>query len=331
MSEEQVLTDDEKAALLEGVETGVIEVQSFKGPRYAKVRAFEIPARSRIATNSYPRLQRLNRRFADRASRATEQLVDDDVAIIPGSIDSCSYSEYCDRNPEFSLVLEFSAAPLPATTLIYLPAEFLRLFVEAFYGGRDNDPIESNADTFTRGETNVGILFCRELMATLANVWNGLIEIEPDHAGTHLSTDIIDGFDTSDTVVSADFDIRFAGVDHAFHIVWPVAQVASLLPVFEGQKRERDAAQDAHWENVLRTRLADAVVSVASRVPCNQLTLGAAADLKPGDIVDLEDPRMSLLFVGNVPIMAGRFGVADGRRAMEAGSWLGQTDSPAQQ
>ena len=40
---ENVLTDDEVDALLDGVESGEVEVQSAQGPRYASVTPFELP------------------------------------------------------------------------------------------------------------------------------------------------------------------------------------------------------------------------------------------------------------------------------------------------
>ena len=65
MSEEAnndpVLTGDEKNALLEGVESGEVEVQSIDGPRYATVVEFELTPRDRIVSNSFPRLQNINR------------------------------------------------------------------------------------------------------------------------------------------------------------------------------------------------------------------------------------------------------------------------------
>ncbi|MDX1498780.1 MAG: FliM/FliN family flagellar motor switch protein [Woeseiaceae bacterium] len=319
---EQVLTDQEKEALLDGVATGEVEVQSFSGPRYAKVRAFEIPERSRMATNSFPRLQRLNRRFADRAARLAEQLVSNEVAITPGAITTCPYGEYCDRNPEFSIVLEYTLKPLPDAFLVYVPAALVRLLVEAFYGGGDNEPPEHAPDMFTPGETNVAALFSGDLVATLVDVWRPLVELEHARAGTHLSTDIIDGFETSDTVIAADFEIEFAGQRHAFHIVWLRSMVASLLPVFEGQKRERDPEQDAFWQRSIRASVTDSVVTVASIVGRGRLPLRAAAGLKPGDVIDIEDPVKSTLCVKNVPVIEGRFGIHEGRHAMEAGQWL---------
>lgn len=319
---DQILTDDEKEALLEGVATGEIEVQSIAGPRYAKVREFEIPERSRIATNTFPRLQSLNQRFANRFGRLAEQLVNADVEIESGTVESCSFGEFCDRNTEFSIAIEFSAAPLPASGLIYVGGDLVRQLVESFYGGGENDPVEHTPDAFTPGETNVAALFCGDILTTLAQVWEPLLDTEHTRLGTHLSTDIIDGFEAGDTVVCADFSIGFLQQRHTFHIVWRTTMLASLLPVFEGQKRERDAAQDAYWEHAIRARITDTHVGISSQIGSSQLTLGAVAELSPGDVIDIGDPQKSTLFVKDVPVLEGTFGVHEGHYALEAKQWL---------
>jgi len=325
---DQVLTDDEKDALLDGVANGEVEVKTFDGPRYAEVRDFEIPARSRIATNSYPRLDKLNSRFASRAEKLAEQMVSAETEIKVGDINTCSYGEYCDRIAEFSLVIEFSAKPLDGSALIYVGAEFVRQLVESFYGGEGNEPAEHPPDMFTRGEISVAKLFCRDILRTLADVWQPLMDTEHEQVAVHLSTDIIDGFDSSDTVISADFTLEFSKQEYTFYVVWPTRMVAPLLPVFEGQKRERDAAQDALWERAIRARVTDSVVRISSRVGNSQLTLGAVAELAPGDIIDIDSPRNSTVFVKQVPILKGLFGVHEGRYAIEATEWL-QPDAEA--
>lgn len=325
---DKILTDDEKDALLDGVSTGEVEVQSFDGPQYAEIREFEIPERSRIATNSFPRLQRLNQRFASDASRLAEQFLNAEVEITAGDVDTCSYGEYCDRTPEFSLVVEFSAKPLPGSGLIYLNAELVRQMVEAFYGGFGNEPTDHGPDLFTRGEISVAALFCGDIIKALAEVWRPVAATEHAQVTTHVSTDLIDGFDNSDAVICAEFDIEFSSRQHTFRIVWPTSMLASLLPVFEGQKRERDPAQDALWEHAIRSRVTDSVVGISSRVGHSELTLGAVAELAPGDVIDIDNPRKSTVFVKQVPILEGLFGVHEGRYAIETTEWL-RSDSGA--
>ena len=52
------------------------------------------------------------------------------------------------------------------------------------------------------------------------------------------------------------------------------------------------------------------------------MTLGAIADLKPGDVISISNPQKSTLYARHVPILEGRFGVHDGRHAIEATQWL---------
>ena len=320
---DQVLTDDEKEALLDGVATGEVEVQTFKGPKYAEVQDFVIPARSRIATNSFPRLEKLNRRFADRAAKLTEQMVSAETEISVGEIEVCSYGEFCDRHKDFAIVVDFTAKPLDGTGLIYVNADLVRHLVESFFGGDGNEPADQPNDTFTRGETGVAKLFCRDMLNTLGNVWHSLVDAEHELGGVHLSTDIIDGFDSSDTVIGSHFGLEFAKQNYEFRLLWPTQMLSPLLPVFEGQKRERDPEQDALWERAIRDRVTDSIVGISSCVGQTELTLGKVAELAPGDIINIADPRSSTVFVKHVPVLKGQFGIHDGHYAVEASEWLG--------
>lgn len=319
---DKVLTDDEKDALLDGVATGEIEVQSNSGPLYAEVKPFEIAERSRLVSNSFPRLQNLNRRVAGRVAKLTEQLVSAEVEIVPDGVETCSYGQFGESDPGMSLTVEFSAAPLEGSGLIVLGADLVGHLVEAFYGGDGNDAPRQISEFFTRGEVSVASLFGNNVLATLGEVWRPLMETEHKQVATHQSTDIIEGADTSDPVIAAMFDISFLKQRDTFRIVWPTSMLSPLLPVFEGQKRERDPVQDALWATSLRSRLTESIVGISSRVGKSEMTLGDVAKLEPGDIIDIDDPRLSTIFVKQVPVLAGRFGVHEGKYAIEATDWL---------
>lgn len=322
---DQVLTDDEKDALLDGVSSGEIEVQSTSGPLYAEVNAFEIAERSRLTSNSFPRLQKLNQRVALRVGKLVEQLVSAETEIVASGVETCPYGEFIESGPGLSLLVEFSAKPLEGSGLVVLNAELVGHLVEAFYGGSENESPRQISEYFTRGEMSVASLFANAVMKTLAEVWQPVMQTEHEQVGTHLHTDIIEGFDAGDRVIWADFDINFLKQQLRFQVVWPASMLAPLLPVFEGQKRERDPVQDALWGRSLRTRLTDSVVGISSRVGKSEMTLGEIAELQPGDVIDIDDPRLSTIFVKQVPILKGRFGVHDGKYAIEATDWLNTT------
>ncbi|MGI9271264.1 MAG: flagellar motor switch protein FliM [Woeseiaceae bacterium] len=319
---DKVLTDDEKEALLDGVATGEVEVLSSRGPAYADVQKYEIAERSRLVSNSFPRLHKLNQSFASRVSKLTEQMVSAETEVSAVAIETRTYGEFSERMTGMSLIIEFSASPLEGNGLIILDAELIGHLVEAFYGGQGNEPARQSSEYFTRGETSVAELFSKDVMQTLEDVWRPVMSTEHQQVTSHQNTDIVEGLEASDRLICADFEIKFLSHEQNFQVVWPFSMVGPLLPVFEGQKRERDPAQDAMWERSLRSRLTESMVSVASRVGKGRMTLGAVAALAPGDIIDIDDPRLSTLFVKHVPILTGRFGVHEGKHAIEATDWL---------
>ncbi len=325
-----VLTDDEKGALLEGISNGEVEVHSNKGPTYAEVNAFVIGPRSRLSTNSYPRLQGLNRQFAGRMSKQVELLLNADSTVTFNNIITCTYSHACEQYDGLSLIVEFAPKPLDGPALITLDATTVGNLVETFYGGLGNEPARQDAEFFTPGEISVAALFGEAALVVIGDVWAPLAKFEPELIATHLGSGVIDGIDGGDTVIRCEFTLEFGGSDQTFHVLWPLPTVASLLPVFEGQKRDRDTAEDSRWERSLRARVTDSIVRISSDVGRTRMTLGAVADLAPGDVINIGDPQQGTVSARNVPILAGRFGVHDGHYAVETTNWLdSQSGTPA--
>lgn len=317
-----VLTEDEKGALLEGMSSGEVEVHSNRGPTYASVTDFEIGPRSRIRTNSYPRLQSLNRQFASRMSKQAEAMLNADAAVTFRSIETSTYSEFSEQSSLLSLVVEFLPKPLEGSALLNLNASTVENLVETFYGGLGNEPARQEPEFFTPGEISVAALFGEAVLGVINEVWQPLIKVSAEMAGTHLSSGVIDGIDGGDSVLCCEYELDVADQKQHFQLLWPVRTVSSLLPVFDGQKRDRDPAEDARWERALRSRVTDSVVRIASDVGHTRMTLGEVAELAPGDIININNPQKGTVSASNVPILEGRFGVHDGRHAIETSKWL---------
>lgn len=319
---EPVISDEEKDALLDGMSSGEIEVHSSKGPAYASVTDFVVGPRFRIVTNSYPRLQSLNRQFAGRMEKQVEVLLNAECELEFSEIRTCTYSEFSEQSEGLSLLYEFAPKPLNGSGLVSMDAALVETLVETFYGGAGNDSPQQDADFFTPGETNVAMLFCQAAIEVLGDVWKPIAEFEHELLGPHLSSGVIDCVDGGDTVIAAAFNLSIGDKAQTFHIVWPQSTIASLVPVFDGQKRERDVAEDARWEKSLRGRVINSIVKISSNVGKAQMTLRQVAELQAGDIITISNPQKSTVFARQVAILEGRFGVHDGRHAIETTQWL---------
>ena len=323
---EQVLTEDEKNALLEGVASGAVKVQTGRGAKYAAVRPYDIEARSRIVSNSYPRLQSINQRFAERLSGHAESLLQAELDIRQVESGLRTYSELSAGVSDPVAAIVFEASPLKGHGLVVLRPELVGQLVEAFFGGPGDAKSGGNESrTFSAGELSVANLFCNLVLENVQDAWQPLVAFAPTALRTETSLDHVELGGDDDTIIDTAFEVTIGeqGERHGrFHIVWPREMVATLLPAFGGQRRERDPAVDARWAEVIRKRLADVPMKITTRVGHVRLALGDVIALAPGDVIPIGSPRSATVLANGVPVINGRFGIFDGRAAVEASEWL---------
>lgn len=323
-----ILTDDEKDALLQGVESGEVEVLAGNRTQYANVAVFEVPARNHIVSNSYPRLKTMNRKLAGAVGKAASLLLNADVDVTSGTFATTTWGAFREKENEPALMFSFNARPLDGVAVVQMRSGVVRHVVEAFYGGSPDNPPRHAIDGFTPGETSVVSLFCRDLLAAIAETWQPLIALEPQASGICQSGDGADLIDSGADVIHCEFEFSLGQEQHGFDVVWPVSTLAPLLPALDGAKRERDREKDAHWYRAIQQRVSAAPVNIQSRIGHARLSLREAAALAPGDVIELSSPRKGTIFAGCRPVLEGRFGVHNGSYAIEATRWLTESTHP---
>ncbi len=320
---EKVLTDDEVDALLDGVESGEVEVQSAKGPHYASVTLYEIPPRSRIASKSFPRLELLNEKFAEQLRKRTQQLLDCELGLSCSGTGSSLFGDIRGHHIDVLVVVEFAAPPLTGHGALVFGAELVHQLVELFFGGVGSEPKEPGLGGFTRGELRVTHAYSDIVLATLKEIWEPIQAINPEQVKTESSISLLNIADDTDPVIKSTFDFSFQEHDGTLHLLLPNAMVETLLPLFKGTDRKENPAQDEMWADTIRTALTDIGVSLSTSVGHASMTLGELISLEPGDVISIDNPRIATIFAQNVPLLEGRFGVHGGRNSVEATQWLG--------
>ncbi|MCB1845473.1 MAG: hypothetical protein KDI09_21065, partial [Halioglobus sp.] len=164
---EQVLSDDEKNALLDGVSSGAVEVHSADGPQYAAVKPFVIGPRARIVSNSFPRLESINAQLASRLADSVSAMLQVEVDITPRAIRQRSFADFCEDGPARCLAIGFTAAPLTGEALVLIDSELVSPLVEAFFGGNSPESLACNEAAHSPGALSIVHLFVRELLLTV--------------------------------------------------------------------------------------------------------------------------------------------------------------------
>ncbi|MBT8080264.1 MAG: FliM/FliN family flagellar motor switch protein [Gammaproteobacteria bacterium] len=319
---DKVLTDEEKDALLEGVSSGAVEVHGSGGPSYASVKPFEIGPRSRIVSDSFPRLHRLNLQLADELAGHASSMVQRDVNVTAVDLEVITFGEFVQKHDELSFVVTFLAPPMDGRALLTIDASLVRQLVECFFGGEGGDVTVPAENAFTDGEMSVARLFSNIVLSVLKEAAVAICELSPEPIATHTNLDLVEVSAGTDRVISSEFEIAFGGHQSSCRLMWPIATIRPLLPVFEGQKKERDAARDLLWAKELKRRIADTPVELVTTVGHAGLRLADLVGLQAGDMIEIENPGLATVYAKDVPVLHGRFGVHQGHNAVEARNWV---------
>lgn len=320
---EQILSDDEVDALLDGVESGEVEVHSADGPRYASVTAHDIPRRSRIVSKSFPRLELLNEKFAARLKMRTEQLLNCKMGLSCTETAGLTFDAICGQYSDALIAVQFSAAPLTGHGAIVFGADLVHQLVELFFGGAGSQPKSSGTGGFTLGEHRVIQAYANIILDTLQEIWEPILAIKPERLKTESSIRQLTIADETDQVIRSSFNLSFEEHDGTLHLLLPIAMVEPLVPLFKGTDRKADPAQDDMWADSIRAGLMNIKVRLSGNVGHASMTLGELICLEPGHIINIDTPRVATLYAQGVPLLEGRFGVHGGRNAVEASRWLG--------
>jgi flagellar motor switch protein FliM len=318
----QILTDEETSALLGGVSSGAVEVHSAEGERYADVRPFEFGSHARIQSNSYPRLKVLNQQLANQVENFCGSTLHCEVDISPQAPAVRSFSDHSGQMSPVSAVTTFQALPLEGHGLIILEAPAISQLVEAFFGGAQSEALRNTSGTFTPGEMAVCRLFSNSVLALMQKTWEPLIDMKLERDSTEVGTDLIDDIGATDLVIGNRFEMNFVGSQAAFSLLLPLNMIRPLIPVLDGQKRDRDVAEDARWEKTIRSQILNADIRLQASVGSARLRLGDLIGLRPGCVISINNPRKATVLAGGVPILGGRFGAHSGRNAIETQEWL---------
>ncbi|MGB5352016.1 MAG: FliM/FliN family flagellar motor switch protein [Woeseia sp.] len=324
-SSEPVLTDDEKSALLDGVASGKIEVQSSDGWQYASVAPFVISSRARLKSNSMPRLDSLNEQLAKQLAESCSNLLQAELEITARTTRCKPFGDFCEAWPSRSVAISFTASPLTGKALVVVDSVLIGPLVETFFGGNSPESIAHNQAAHSRGSLSIVQLFAVETLGILQTVWEPLKKLAPKREEMRVGLDLVDAISAGERVIISEFEVSLGakGEDRgSFCIVWPEASLAPLRAALAGNARERDPAEDARWEKILRRRLPEVVVGLSSTVGQVRMSLRDVMRLKEGDIIGIDAPRVATVNAQGIPLIEGRYGVQAGRNAIETVAWL---------
>ncbi|MEM7764336.1 MAG: FliM/FliN family flagellar motor switch protein [Pseudomonadota bacterium] len=324
-TDEPLLSDDEKEALMEGVSAGVIGTGDDTS-KAADVRRYEIRPDAYINYGSFPLLQGICLEMAKRLSTAWSTLLRQPVVVTAEESFAASYATATTKLAAPVVTKCVALAPLPHHAIVVFSNPLLKVLVDTFFGFVVDDPEQQDdvavRQQFTPGELRVSELASEKMLTVIAPAWERLIAVTPTIMTTEFDPTLGVDVEPKDEVIVCRFLVQAGMQKGHLHFILPMEQIASVADELEGANNARNVIGDPHWQHSISSHLAKTDVLAEVRVGAMRLPLRRVVSLQPGELLPLNDPELAALLVQGERRALGQFGTHESINAFRLSEWL---------
>ncbi len=313
---DNVLSKEETAALLQGIENGSVETERGAGAP-GQVRPYDFAERNSIERGNMPGLEKANERFARELSASLSALLRREVEVGPLELRETKIGEYVRTLQSPSSLSLFEARPLPGRALLALDPVLVYLAVDSYFGGPARVPATITPRALTAGELRVIELIRERAFAELRKAWTPIKTVDIALAGSESDPQFLNFGADADHVLIARFEVKLGQGSGALHIAMPSSFIEPVREQLDmGAQGSPAAASQNEWPAALARQLANAPIELRSALVRLPLKLGELLALKPGDIIPTELQDTITVVSGGTPLFRARFGASRGFNAL---------------
>ena len=283
-----------------------------KSGRPAKVVGYDFKRPSKFNRDHARALQLIGETFARQFTTVLSTTVRTASHLTFTDVGQLTFDEHIRSIPTPTYLAMVSMEPLSGLALLHVPLSVMMTVIDRLLGGDGTGTMPN------RALTDIELALAQNLMARLlrelAMAFESLVPMRPVLTHQESNPQFTQIAASNDTVVVLTFDMRVASQSGTLSCCLPFSQLQPVLEDASGSFN-RNGRSDVDAEAVsraLRAGVDETHLGVTVRFNEIDLLAGDILDLRPGDIVPLNHPVDSPLFVTVGDI--ARFHARPGRR-----------------
>ncbi len=290
----KILDQDEVDALLRGLSGGEIEAESDILEDDSGVVVFDLSNQDRIIRGRMPVLEIINDRFARLASNALANAMRKRADVNPISIDMSKFGDFMRSLPVPTSINIFKLDPLRGNAILVVDSRLVFAMVESFFGGAGSQPKIEGRD-FTPIEQAIISRVVRIALENMEESWTPVHEVHIELVRSEVNPQFAAIVPPSDVVVVVTFEVELENAIGSLIVCLPYATIepirSKLYASFQTERLEVDHA----WISRFKERLFETPVEAVVRFGRSQITGRQLMNLRPGDILLLDNDVDDLL------------------------------------
>lgn len=311
---EDLLSQDEIDALLDGVGSGDVEVE--EDTPAEGVRNFDFSSQDRIIRGRLPSLEMVGERFARQFRISLFNILRRNPELSFAGLETLKYSDYMHRLYVPTNLNLIRCKPLRGTALLVFEPKLVFSVVDRFFGGDGAYHARIEGREFTPTEMRVIRILVDAAFEDLREAWLPVLPLEFEYIQSELNPHLATIVSPSEIVVVARFTVDLDGAGGDIHLTLPYTMLEPVREQLSHGIQSDRTDRDQRWEENMRSHIAATPVEVRGILAEPKLSLADLLSLTADDVIPISWPPKVELRVEDTTRFIGDFGTSNGHNAV---------------
>ena len=330
MSEpEEILSQDELDALLQGVESGDVPTDdkpATKQRAYAgAAKLCDLTDKANLIHGRLAPINAVNNRYIRQLRMTVFSLLQRKAEISAKAIEIVRFSEYLQRMDMPTSLNIVRLKPLQGIAMVVFDARLVFGLVDLFFGGAGRQASIEGRE-FTSIENRIIEKLLGRTLEDIRAAWENTLELQIERAGSEMNPMMAAAHSPDEPWVVSTFQLELDHVSGEIDIAMPYSM---LEPVLEQADSGDDAqpANDHSWAEPLLQHITGTEVELSCAMAESRLTIGDLKNLKVGDVIPITMNDPATLCANATPVYRARIGSSSGKVALRILGTVGGGDN----
>ena len=317
---QNLLSDEELAALSEGLKDGSIETDTGFNTK-VRVRKHDLASENSSLGVNVSSIDMINERFIRMFRLGLLEVLRTTPRVNPTRVQIMKFGDYLHMLKAPLSVNTIRINPMRGNSVIIIDPNVVFSSLDSFFGGFGKGVSDlPPGRLFTATETRIINIILEVFFRSLKDAWGPVMEIDCEQVSSEINPQFAQIADENDLVILTRFDAESKLESQGFiDLVYPYA---SLKPIRERlrsrvQSGDGNEESDKQW----RVELEDAVdsASLEARVIMGNIesSFGEIEAMNEGDVLFFKKPEMALLQVNGLPAFDVQVGSVGAQTAVQ--------------
>jgi len=316
-----VLTADEVDALIEGVESGDVNVAPVtSAPQGANIQPYSLFATDTTSRSQLSTIDMINDRFSRQLRGNLLTLLRQAVKLTAKPFEVTTFGNYIRSVPAPCNVNIVRYAPLPSYGLITIDPGLVYGAVDSFFGGRGDGAADLPAQRgFTPTEERIIQLLLEGIFRDLKEAWAPVYAIEPEFMSREINPAFAQIGEEREIVIVSTFAIELGVAARGnITIMYPFSALKPIRLLLRGRTPtgDRDEKLAMQWSHDLLDAVKDADVKMTAELATVKVSALDLATIKAGDTLWLKPDEYLKVLVDGSHLFQAEYGESNGNSAI---------------